>query len=78
LIPRSWGGTDTIDNLAAVCKGGGAHHGLLVPHGPYILLGNPNRPDGLTLLPVTDLPALAQLATQRARAHQARAGPDAA
>ncbi|MBM3658698.1 MAG: DUF222 domain-containing protein [Actinobacteria bacterium] len=78
LIPKSWGGTDTIDNLAAVCKGGGAHHGLLIPHGPYILLGNPNRPDGLTLLPVTDLPALAQLATQRARADQARAGPDAA
>ncbi|MBM3661253.1 MAG: DUF222 domain-containing protein, partial [Actinobacteria bacterium] len=23
LIPKSWGGTDTIDNLAAVCKGGG-------------------------------------------------------
>jgi len=78
LIPRSWGGTDTIDNLAAVCKGGGGHHGLLVPHGPYILLGNPNRPDGLTLLPVTDLPALAHLAAQGARADLARAGPDAA
>lgn len=77
LIPKSWGGTDTIDNLAAVCKVGGAHHGLLVPHGPYILLGNPNRPDGLELLPVTDLPALAQLAAEHA-ARDARAGPDAA
>ena len=73
LVPRSWGGTDTMDNLAAVCKGGCGHHGILVPHGPYILLGNPNRPDGLTLLRVSDLPALAQLA-----AEQARAGPDAA
>ena len=67
LIPRSWGGTDTMDNLAAVCKGGTGHHGLLAPHGPYILLGNPNRPDGLVLLRVADLPALAQLAAEQAR-----------
>ena len=28
LVPRSWGGTDEITNLAAVCP---AHHRLLVP-----------------------------------------------
>jgi hypothetical protein len=26
---------------------------LLVPHGDYVLEGNPNRPDGLTLRHVT-------------------------
>ena len=41
--------------------------------GPYLLLGNPNQPDGLHLMRVEDLPALAQLA-----AAQARAGPAAA
>jgi hypothetical protein len=70
LIPRSWGGTETMDNLAAVCKGGHGHHGILVPQGPYVLLGNPNRPDGLTLLHVADIPALAQLAAEQARADQ--------
>ncbi len=73
LVPRSWGGTDTMDNLAAVCTGGGAHHGMLVPHGPYVLLGNPNRPDGLSVVRVDDLPALARLAAERSRA-----GPTAA
>ncbi len=77
LIPRSWGGTDTMVNLAAVCAGGSGHHGALVPQGPYILLGNPNQPDGLVLLRVDDLPALAQLATEHAP-RSARAGPDAA
>ena len=46
LHPSSWGGTDDTSNLAAVCA---YHHGLLVPHGDYVLEGNPNRPDGLTL-----------------------------
>jgi hypothetical protein len=51
LWPRSWGGTDEISNLCAVCVGGGTdHHPTLVPHGPWVLLGNPNRPDGLRLL----------------------------
>ncbi len=48
LVPRSAGGTDEIANLAAVCAGGGTdHHARLVPHGPWILGGNPNQPDGL-------------------------------
>ena len=50
LHPSSWGGTDDTSNLAAVCA---HHHGLLVPHGDYLLDGNPNTPDGLTLRTVT-------------------------
>src|SRR5713101_1088096 len=50
LIPRSWGGSDDIANLAAVCVGGGTnHHAKLIPHGPWKLVGNPNQPDGLRL-----------------------------
>ena len=51
LEPRSWGGSDEIANLAAVCTGGGSdHHAKLVPHGPWKLVGNPNQPDGLELI----------------------------
>jgi hypothetical protein len=41
---------------------------MLAPEGPYLLLGNPNVPDGLHLIRVEDLPALAQLAADHARA----------
>ncbi|HEX4531842.1 MAG TPA: HNH endonuclease, partial [Acidimicrobiia bacterium] len=41
LRPRSWGGTDEISDLAAVCS---TCHPDLVPHGPYALVGNPNVP----------------------------------
>ncbi|MBM3659848.1 MAG: DUF222 domain-containing protein [Actinobacteria bacterium] len=77
LVPRSWGGTDRIDNGAAVCTGSGRHHEMLVPHGPYLLLGNPNQPDGLELVHIDDLPALAALASQPGN-RGARASPDAA
>jgi hypothetical protein len=50
LTPSSWGGTDEVANLAAVCP---AHHALLVPHGEYVLEGNPNQPDGLDLRRIT-------------------------
>jgi hypothetical protein len=50
LTPSSWGGTDAMANLAAVCP---AHHALLIPHGEYVLEGNPNQPDGLTLRRIT-------------------------
>jgi hypothetical protein len=51
LIPVTWGGSDDLSNLAAVCVGGSTdHHKLLVPHGPYLLIGNPNVPDGLRLV----------------------------
>ena len=50
LVPRSYGGSDDLANLASVCKGGGTdHHHQLVPQGPYWLIGNPNQPDGLRL-----------------------------
>jgi len=51
LVPRSEGGTDEIANLAAVCA---SHHRLLVPHGRRALVGNPNVPDGLALVDVTE------------------------
>ena len=51
LVPRSMGGTDHMSNLAAVCAGGGTdHHVKLIPHGPWMLSGNPNQPDGLRLV----------------------------
>jgi hypothetical protein len=51
LWPRSWGGTDDYTNLALVCRGGAEnHHPHTVPHGPWLLLGNPNQPDGLRLV----------------------------
>jgi 5-methylcytosine-specific restriction endonuclease McrA len=63
LWPRSWGGTDDIANLAAVCVGGGTdHHTQLVPHGELLLLGNPNRPDGLRLMRRDELADLAEIA----------------
>ena len=67
LWPVSWGGADDRWNLATVCT---SHHADLVPQGRLLLLGNPNDPAGLTLVDRDDLPALATLA-----AEQARAGP---
>jgi hypothetical protein len=54
LVPRTWGGSDAISNLAAVCTVAG-HHQMLIPHGPWALVGNPNQPDGLRLLRYADL-----------------------
>jgi hypothetical protein len=72
LWPVTWGGTDERANLAAVCSGRGTDHpGQLAPQGPYLLLGNPNRPDGLHLVHRDDLPALATLAATEAAAHEA-------
>jgi HNH endonuclease len=56
LRPRSWGGTDDPSNLAAVCPSDG-HRQMLVPNGPWALVGNPNRPDGLRLVHVDELTA---------------------
>jgi hypothetical protein len=52
LRPRSWGGTDDPSNLAAVA---GVHHPMLIPHGPWALVGNPNLPDGLERIHLDDL-----------------------
>jgi len=47
LVPCCRGGHDGIDNLAMVCP---YHHRLLVPHGPWHLVGNPEEIDGLRLV----------------------------
>jgi hypothetical protein len=52
LRPRSWGGGDEISNLAAVAS---RHHPMLIPNGPYALVGNPNLPDGLQMAHIDDL-----------------------
>ncbi len=75
LVPRSWGGGDEIANLAAVCTGGGTdHHARLAPHGPWVLAGNPNQPDGLRI-EALDLHANR---TDRSSRPPARAGPKVA
>ena len=62
LWPKSWGGSDDQSNLAGVCVGGGTdHHADLAPHGPWLLLGNPNRVDGLRLVHRDRLVELARL-----------------
>jgi hypothetical protein len=72
LRPGSWGGSDEIANLAAVCA---PHHRLLIPHGTQVLIGNPNHPDGLHVVELDDL-------TPEQRQHLGlpppRAGPTAA
>ena len=74
LWPRTWGGTDDIADLAAVCVGGSTdHHPMLVPHGPWLLLGNPNQPDGLRLVHRDQIPDLDQ-----PQHPDTRAGPEAA
>lgn len=67
LWPRSWGGTDELWNLAAVCP---VHHARLAPQGELLLVGNPNSPAGLALVHRDELATFA--------ADRARAGPDAA
>jgi hypothetical protein len=52
LRPRTWGGTDEVSNLATVAS---VHHPVLIPNGPYALVGNPNQPDGLRLKHIDDL-----------------------
>jgi hypothetical protein len=47
LVPRSHGGTDTLVNLARVCP---SHHRMLVPHGKWHLIGDPEQIDGLRLV----------------------------
>jgi hypothetical protein len=56
LRPRSWGGTDDPANMALVCaRGPDAHHPMLIPHGPYALIGNPSLVGGLRMVHVNDL-----------------------
>jgi Domain of unknown function (DUF222)/HNH endonuclease len=52
LRPRSWGGTDEISDLAAVCT---TCHPDLIPHGNHALVGNPNLPGDLRKVHLDDL-----------------------
>ncbi len=45
LVPRSRGGATAKHNVCLICK---RHHRIAVPHGPWILAGDPELPDGLT------------------------------
>jgi hypothetical protein len=47
LLPRSHRGTDSIHNIARVCP---SHHRMLTPHGPWHLIGDPEKIDGLRLV----------------------------
>jgi hypothetical protein len=72
LRPKSWGGTDEISNLAMVAN---VHHPLLIPNGPYALVGNPNLPDGLRTVHIGDLTVDE---AKQVGLPQRRAGPNAA
>ena len=75
LRPRSWGGDDTPSNLAMVAN---VHHPMLIPHGPYALVGNPNLPDGLRMVHIDDLaPEEAAQVGLPPRPARARARPGA-
>ena len=52
LRPRTWGGDDSPSNLAMIAS---VHHPMLIPHGPYALVGNPNLPGGLRMVHIDDL-----------------------
>jgi hypothetical protein len=52
IRPRTWGGSDEISNLVAVAS---VHHPMLIPNGPYAIVGNPNAPDGLRTVHIDDL-----------------------
>ena len=72
LRPRSRGGTDDPSNLAAVA---GVHNPMLIPHGPWALVGNPNLPDGLERVHLDDLTPEQR---EQAGLPPRRAGPHAA
>jgi hypothetical protein len=87
LRPRSWGGTDDLGNLAMVCaRGPHACHPMLVPNGPYALVGDPNEAGSLRVVHLDQLGDVDsvqiglpdQLRKKRRRPDDARAGPEAA
>jgi hypothetical protein len=70
IRPRSWGGSDEISNLVAVAS---VHHPMLIPNGPYAIVGNPNLPDGLRTVHIDDL---TPEEAKRVGLPPRRAGPD--
>ena len=51
LVPRCRGGSTDRHNVVLVCT---THHHRLVPHGRWVLDGDPEQPDGLTLRELDD------------------------
>ena len=45
MLPRSHGGTTDKHNVVMICT---TDHKQAIPHGPWILHGDPEQPDGLT------------------------------
>ena len=74
LRPKSWGGGDDPSNLAVVSTADG-HHPMLIPTGPWCLVGNPNQPDGLELVHIDNL---ANEQAEQLGLPPRRAGPEAA
>jgi len=66
--------TPTPSNLAMVCVPAG-HHPMLVPDGPWALVGNPKLPDGLQLV---HLDNLTEEDAEQLGLPPPRAGPNAA
>jgi hypothetical protein len=62
IIPRSWGGATDKHNVVLVCT---THHHQLVPHGCWVLDGDPEILDGIALRELDDT-------------IEPRAGPEAA
>ncbi len=69
LVPRSRGGPTEKRNLAMICK---THHHRAVPHGPYVLEGDPEQLDGLVWRRIDE-----PLDEPRDGTDEARAGPAA-
>ncbi len=44
IVPRCRGGCTDKHNVVLVCS---THHHRLIPHGPWVLDGDPEQPDGL-------------------------------
>jgi hypothetical protein len=44
IVPRCQGGRTDKHNVVLVCS---THHRRLIPHGPWVLDGDPEQPDGL-------------------------------
>ena len=71
IVPRSWGGTDDINNLVVVCA---PHHRQLVPHGPWALWGAPRQVGGLELIPADDMLRHLEADDRADRAHRKPGG----
>jgi hypothetical protein len=72
LVPRSWGGATDKHNIVMICT---PEHQIAIPHGPWILDGDPEQPDGLTWHKTDQIDQIDQPGDGTG---DARAGPTAA